>query len=81
MPARKHRGEHTVLEDNVMVERELIAREGLPELDLNWDELTQLFVHQRAAISHKLNLDDLAEMMLVGVALVWLWTVDGIMPA
>jgi hypothetical protein len=53
-------------EQNIL---ELIAREGLPELDLNWDELTQLFAHQLAAISHKLNRDDLAEMILVGAAL------------
>ena len=48
---------------------DLITREGQPELDLNWDELTQRVAHQLAAISHKLNRDDLAEMMLVGVAL------------
>jgi hypothetical protein len=54
-------------EQNIL---DLIAREGQPELDLNWDELTPLLVaRQLAAISHKLNRDDLAEMMQIGVAL------------
>lgn len=50
---------------------DLIVREGQPELEweLNYNELTQLFAHELAAISAKLNRDDLAQMMLVGGAL------------
>jgi hypothetical protein len=36
-------------EQNIL---DLIIREGQPELDLNWDKLTQRFAHQLAAISH-----------------------------
>lgn len=53
-------------EQNIL---DLITREGQPELDLNWDELTQRFAHQLAAISDKLDRDDLAEMMQIGAAL------------
>ena len=48
---------------------ELITQEGRPALELNYNELTQLYAHHLAAISKKINRDELAEMVMIGVAL------------
>ncbi|MDB5762879.1 MAG: hypothetical protein JWQ21_1874 [Herminiimonas sp.] len=48
---------------------DLLTREGQPELDLNYNQLAQLFAHELAAISHKINSDELATLVVVGVAL------------
>lgn len=48
---------------------DLITREEQQELDLSYNQLTQLFAHELAAVSHKLNQDDLAALVAIGVAL------------
>jgi hypothetical protein len=50
---------------------ELISKDGQMTLamDLKWSELTQLFAHELAAISHKINRHELSNLLMVGAML------------
>jgi hypothetical protein len=47
----------------------LITREGQPDMALDCGKLTQVYAHQIAAISHKINRDELAILIAVGVGI------------
>jgi hypothetical protein len=48
---------------------ELITQDDHPEMDLDWNALTQLYTHQLASISPKLTQQELAGMVTLGIAL------------
>jgi hypothetical protein len=48
---------------------ELITQDDHPEMDLDWNTLTQLYTHQLASISPKLSQQELASMVTIGIAL------------
>jgi len=48
---------------------EMITREGQPDMELDYSKLTQIYAHQVAAISHKINRDELAILIAVGVGI------------
>lgn len=48
---------------------DLITQEDHPDMNLDWNTLTQLYTHQLASISSKLNQQELASMVTLGIAL------------
>ena len=48
---------------------ELITSEDHPNMDLDWNALTQLYVHQLVELSPKLTQQELAAMVTLGIAM------------
>lgn len=48
---------------------DLITSEDHPNMDLDWNALTQLYVHQIAELSPKLTQQELAAMVTLGIAM------------
>lgn len=47
----------------------VIADQDPTAMDFSWSELMEPYAHELAAISHKINRDELATLVVVGVAL------------
>ena len=48
---------------------ELITSENHPNMDLDWNALTQLYVHQLAELAPRLTQQELAVMVTLGIAM------------
>lgn len=48
---------------------DLITQEDHPEMELDWNMLTQLYVNQLAGIAAKLDQQEMAAMVTIGIAL------------